>query len=134
MLMANRDADHYQAHKDAPAEWGDPKPAQKSRKRRLAAMISARFTPEEEDEIRRAARSKGESISQFIRGAALKEARSGSNKAAAVPISAVFSTSTGSFGGTTQMVEGNAVIEVSGAHRRPTTVLGDHESSRPRAR
>jgi hypothetical protein len=131
MLMADRDADYYQAHKDAPEEWDDPKPAPRSRKRRLAAMISVRFAPEEEDEIRRAALSKGESVSQFIRGTALREARSGANKAATVPISAVFFTSTGSFGGTSRTVEGNAVIEVPGTQTRPTTVLSDHQSSRP---
>jgi hypothetical protein len=119
MLMADRDADYYQAHKDDPEEWGDPRPVKKSKKRRLAAMISVRFTPEEEDEIRRAALSKGESVSQFIRETALKETRSGSSKAATVPISAIFFTSTGSFGGTSRTLEGNAVIEVSGGQPIP---------------
>jgi mobilization protein NikA len=126
MLMADRDADYYQAHKDDPEEWGDPQPAQKSKKRRLAAMISVRFTSEEEDEVRGAALSKGKSVSQFIRETALREARSGSSKATTVPISAIFFTSTGSFGGTSQTLEGNAVIEVSGAQLLPTTVLSDH--------
>jgi hypothetical protein len=80
--MADRDADYYQAHKDDPEQWGDPQPVRRSRKRRLAAMISVRFTPEEEDEIRRAAQAKGASVSQFIRETALKEARSGTGKAA----------------------------------------------------
>jgi hypothetical protein len=120
MLMADRDADYYQAHKDDPEEWGDPQPAQRSKKRRLAAMISVRFTPDEEDEVRRAARSKSKSVSQFIRETALKEARSGSGKAVTVPISAVFFTSTGSFGGTSRTLEGNAVIEVSGGHPIPS--------------
>jgi hypothetical protein len=124
--MADRDADYYQAHKDDSEEWGDPQPVQRSRKRRLAAMLSVRFTPEEEDEIRRAAQAKGASVSQFIRETALKEARSGSSKAAAVPISAVFFTSTGSFGGTSRTLEGNAVIEVPGRQTLPTTVLPDH--------
>lgn len=124
--MADRDADYYQVHKDDPEEWGDPQPAQKSKKRRLAAMISVRFTPEEEDEVRRAALSKSKSVSQFIRETALKEARSGSSNAAAVPLSAIFFTSTGSFGGTSQTLEGNAVIEVSGGHLLPTAVLSDH--------
>ena len=89
-------------------------------------MISVRFTPEEEDEIRRAAQAKGASVSQLIREPALKEARSGSSKAAAVPISAVFFTSTGSFGGTSRTLEANAVIEVPGRQTLPTTVLPDH--------
>jgi hypothetical protein len=125
-MMADRDADYYQAHKDDPEEWGDPQPVQKSKKRRLAAMISVRFTPEEEDEIRRAALTKGTSVSQFIRETALKEARSGSSKEAAVPVSAVFFTSTGSFGGTSRTLEGTAVIDVPGRQTLPTTILSDY--------
>ncbi len=127
MPMADRDADYYQAHKDDAEEWGEPRSAEKPKKRRLAAMISVRFTPEEEDEIRRAAQSKGTTVSQFIRETALKEARPRprSRKAPTVPVSAVSFTSTGSFGGTSQMVKGNAVIEVPGGHRLSATVLSD---------
>ena len=64
------DADYYQAHKDDPAEWGDPQPAPKP-SRRLAAMISVRFTPDEEQAIRAAAAAAGQSVSGFIRAAAL---------------------------------------------------------------
>jgi hypothetical protein len=124
--MAEQDAAYYQAHKDDPAEWGEPKPAEKPRKRRLAAMISVRFTPEEEDEIRQASQSKGYSVSQFIRETALKEVRSSSSKAPTVPISALSSTSTGSFGGTSRTPAGNAVIQVPGGRLLPTTILGDH--------
>ena len=88
-------------------------------------MISVRFTPEEEDEIRQAAQSKGKSVSQFIRETALKQARSGSSKAPTIPISAISFTSTGSFGGTSRTLTGNAVIEVPGGHHFPTTVLSD---------
>ena len=123
--MADQDAAYYQAHKDDPGEWGEPTPAQKPKKRRLAAMVSVRFTPEEEDEIRQAAQSKGKSVSQFIRETALKQARSSSSKAPTVPISAISSTSTGSFGGTSQTHTGNAVIGVPGGHLPPTTVLSD---------
>ena len=124
--MAEQDAAYYQAHKDDPGEWGEPKPAEKPRKRRLAAMISVRFTPEEEDEIRQAAQSNGYSVSQFIREIALKQARSSSRKASAVPISAISSTSTGSFGGTSRTLAGNALIEVPGGHLPPTTILDGH--------
>src|SRR5829696_2193691 len=89
--MVDRDADYYQAHKDDPEEWGEPKPSEMPRKRRLAAMISVRFTPEEEAEIRRVAQSKGNSVSQFIREMALREVRSSSSKAPTVPISALSS-------------------------------------------
>jgi hypothetical protein len=123
MLMADRDADYYQAHKDDPEEWGDPQSAEKPKKRRLAAMISVRFTPEEEEEIRRAAQSNGTSVSQFIRETALKEARPRPSKAPAVPISAVSFTSTSSFGGTSRTLAGNAVIDVPGGHLLSTTVL-----------
>jgi hypothetical protein len=126
MLMVDQDADYYQAHKDDPEEWGEPKPVEKPRKRRLAAMISVRFTPEEEDEIRQAAQSKGESVSQFIRETALQQARSSSRKAPAVPISALSSTSTGSFGGTSRTPAGNAAIQVPGGPLLPTMILGDH--------
>ena len=124
--MVDRDADYYQAHKDDPEEWGEPKPSEMPRKRRLAAMISVRFTPEEEAEIRRVAQSKGNSVSQFIREMALREVRSSSSKAPTVPISALSSTSTGSFGGTSRTPAGNAVIQVPGGHLLPTTILGDH--------
>jgi hypothetical protein len=123
--MVDRDANYYQAHKDDPEEWGEPKPTGKPSKRRLAAMISVRFTPEEEDEIRQAARSKGESVSQFIRETALKQARSSSSKAPTVPISAISATSTGSFGGTSRTLAGNAVIEVPGGPLLPTTIRSD---------
>jgi hypothetical protein len=123
--MTEKDAAYYQAHKDDSGEWGDSKPAGKPRKRRLAAMISVRFTPEEEDEIRQAAQSKGCSVSQFIRETALEQARS-SRKASTVPISAISSTSTGSFGGTSRTLAGNALIEVPGGHLPPTTILGGH--------
>jgi hypothetical protein len=125
-LMAERDADYYQAHKDDPEEWSDSRPGQRPPKRRLAAMISVRFTPEEEEEIRRAAQSEGKSVSQFIRETSLKQARSSSSKAVTVPISAIPSTSTGSYGGTSRTLEGTAVIEVSAGQPLPTTVLRGH--------
>jgi Mobilization protein NikA len=72
--MTQRDADHHQAHKDDPAEWGDPRPAARSNRRRLAAMISVRFTPQEEQAVRRAAAEKGLSVSRFLRQVALRRA------------------------------------------------------------
>jgi len=69
--MTQRDADHYRAHKDDPAEWGDPQPAPRSPRRRLASMISVRFTPAEEQRVRAVAASRGLSVSRFIRQAAL---------------------------------------------------------------
>ncbi|MGH8992405.1 MAG: hypothetical protein ACRDZ7_12920 [Acidimicrobiia bacterium] len=66
------DAEYYQQHKDDPDEWGDPEPARKP-SRRMAAMISARFTPEEEDIVRGEAARRGESVSALIRAATLRE-------------------------------------------------------------
>ncbi len=109
--MGKRDADYYQAHKDEPEEWGEVEPAPKSRSRRLAAMISVRFTPEEEEIVREAALSTNESLSHFIRQAALKEARSrGLNTKVALPL-ALSTTSTTSFGGTTEIVTGSTLVQ-----------------------
>jgi hypothetical protein len=72
--MTQRDADHYQAHKDDPAEWGQPVPAPRPHRRRLAAMISVRFTPDEERAVRRVAAGQGLSVSGFLRQAALDQA------------------------------------------------------------
>jgi hypothetical protein len=73
--MPDQDAEYYQAHKDDPEEWAEPRTARKPAKRRLAAMISVRFTPEEEDLVRQAAAERGESVSHFVRAAALMHAR-----------------------------------------------------------
>src|SRR5512132_2196327 len=70
--MSQQDAEYYQAHKDDPEEWGEPQPAPKSRRRRLVAMISVRFTADEEQAVRRAARKTGDSVSNFIRQATLR--------------------------------------------------------------
>ncbi len=71
--MSESDAAYYQAHKDDPDEWEDqPAPRQHSRSRRLAAMVSVRFSPVELDRLRQAAERRGESLSGFVRGAALR--------------------------------------------------------------
>jgi hypothetical protein len=74
-LVPDDDAEYYQAHKDDPEEWAEPRVGRKPAKRRLAAMISVRFTPEEEDLVRQAATERGESVSHFVRTAALSQAR-----------------------------------------------------------
>jgi hypothetical protein len=68
------DAEHYQSHKDDPAEWGSPEPSRKASSRRLAAMVSVRFAPDEEQLVRNAARRAGDSLSGFVRRAALTAA------------------------------------------------------------
>jgi len=64
------DAVYYQEHKDDPAEWDEVTPPA-GPKRRLQAMVSIRFTEEEEQQLRAAAEHVEESLSTFIRKAAL---------------------------------------------------------------
>lgn len=110
--MTQRDADYYQAHKDDPDEWGEAEPAPKSRRRRLVAMISVRFSPEEEQAVRRAAREVGKSVSNFIRQAALKAAGYREYGAEAVPRTLTQTTSTTSFARTTETTTSNTRVEV----------------------
>jgi hypothetical protein len=65
-------AQYYQAHRDDPEDWGEPERPPASPKRRLASMISVRFSPDEADMVRRAAEAADESLSQFVRKAALQ--------------------------------------------------------------
>jgi uncharacterized protein (DUF1778 family) len=111
--MSQRDADYYQAHKDEPEEWGEAEPARKPKSRRLAAMISVRFTPEEEQMVREAALNANESVSHFIRRAALEETRSRQVSTRVASISALSTTSTTSFVGTTEMLRGSILVQFS---------------------
>ncbi len=70
----SEDAQHYQSHKDDAGEWGEAEQAPVSASRRLAAMFSVRFTPEELDAVRAAAEGLGQSVSQFVRQASLQRA------------------------------------------------------------
>jgi hypothetical protein len=66
-------AQYYQAHKDDEDEWGEPeRPPPAAPKRRLASMISVRFSPDEADIVRRAAEDADESLSHFVRKATLQ--------------------------------------------------------------
>lgn len=56
-----------------PAQWGEPQPAPK-RRRRLASMFSVRLAPAEADAIRQAAQRAGLSVSAFLRRSALDAA------------------------------------------------------------
>jgi hypothetical protein len=111
MPMTQRDAEHYQAHKDDPEEWGEPQRSPKSQRRRLAAMISVRFSPEEEQAVRRAAQQMGRSVSNFIRQAALKAAGYREH-AAGVRRFPTETTSTTSFARTTETTTGNTRVDV----------------------
>jgi len=115
MAMAQQDAEYYQEHKDDPQEWGEAQPAPKSRRRRLVSMISVRFTPEEEQAVRRAAQEMGKSVSSFIRLAALKAAGYRQRGAGVVPLAAFGrdASTTTSLGTTTEIVTGNTHVQVS---------------------
>jgi uncharacterized protein (DUF1778 family) len=75
VIVPNEDADYYQSHKDDPDEWGPPERAASKVRRRLASMISVRFAPDEAKVVRAAAAREGQSISNFIRHAAIAHAR-----------------------------------------------------------
>ena len=70
--MTESDAEYYQEHKDDPEEWGDAEPTERRPSRRLASMISVRFSPEEEELIRARAAQRGTSVSNLIRQAVLR--------------------------------------------------------------
>jgi hypothetical protein len=76
-------------------------------------MISVRFTPDEEQMVREAALNAKESVSHFVRRAALEEARSRQVSTKVAPISALSTTSTTSFVGTTEMLRGSVLIQFS---------------------
>ena len=71
-MMSESHAEHYQKHKDDEGEWGEPVRSPASTRRRLASMISVRFHPDEARCVRAAAGLAGESVSNFIRTAALR--------------------------------------------------------------
>jgi hypothetical protein len=66
------DAQYYQRHKDDEGEWGEPVRMPASARRRLASMISVRFSAEEARWVRKAAADAGESVSNYIRTATLR--------------------------------------------------------------
>lgn len=119
--MVERDAEYYQAHKDDPEEWGQAQPSRRPKKRRLAAMISVRFAPEEENIVRRAASSRGESVSHFIRLAALRAATLVLRSETAGPRSVPTLTTTTTT--TTTTVATSAVEAVT--HSARVQLLGD---------
>jgi Family of unknown function (DUF6290) len=125
MAMSQQDAEYYQAHKDDPQEWGEPQPAPKSRRRRLVAMISVRFTPEEEQAIRRAAQKTGNSVSNFIRQAALKAAGHRGRGAAASSVLSLWweAPRTTSLVTTTEVVTGTTHVQVSFPPSQPDGIL-----------
>lgn len=80
------DAEYYDSDKDDEDEWGDPLPQRRTERRRLAAMVSVRFSPAEGELVRQVAAARGESVSSFIRSAALRECRALTAEATLPPL------------------------------------------------
>jgi len=74
-------AEQMQAAKDDPDEWGepdeDPNAVKRSPKRRLAAMVSVRLSPEELEVVQRTAELRGETVSAYLRRLALDDGARG---------------------------------------------------------
>jgi len=72
------DAEYYQAHKDEEEEREvEAEPLPRPERRRLASMVSVRFSPEEVHRVRAAAEALEMSLSGFVRQAALEAASPG---------------------------------------------------------
>jgi hypothetical protein len=70
------DASHYQARKGNEDDWAaEPSPRPRSERRRLASMVSVRFSPEEAALVRRQAEAAGLSLSGYVRERALGQDR-----------------------------------------------------------
>jgi hypothetical protein len=70
MTKIHEAADYYQKNKESD-DWGDPVPSPVKSSRRLGAMISVRFSPEEVAIIRARAAKKNVSVSRYVRMCAL---------------------------------------------------------------
>jgi hypothetical protein len=70
------DAEYYQSHKDDSDEWSEPEGLRRRKpaRQRLDAIISIRLRPEEESVLKAAAKSRGQTLSAFVRVAALRDA------------------------------------------------------------
>ena len=71
-MTEQEDASYYQAHREEEGKWGEPISKPRSAKRRLAAMVSVRFSPDEEQVLRKYAEVRGDSLSNFIRTTVLR--------------------------------------------------------------
>lgn len=72
--MNDSNAEHFQAHRDDEDEW-EQTVRRRKKPGRLDAVVSVRFSPEEESLLRRRAESEGVTLSALIRDAALERAR-----------------------------------------------------------
>lgn len=70
MSRTSEDAAFYEAHRDDSNPWGEPEdPGEAPRRTGLTATIAVRFSAEEAEAIRRAAREAGLTYSEVVRKA-----------------------------------------------------------------
>jgi hypothetical protein len=105
--MTESEAEYFQARKDDEDEWGPGSSGVRRGDKRLDAIVSVRFSPDEESALRARAVAEGTTLSGLIRRAALGSAPVGLS----VRSVAMFSGSrTIAFGGT---ISPTAIIESS---------------------
>jgi len=109
--VVNSDAAYYQGHKDDLGEWGSSEPGPKV-PQRLDAVVSVRFSADEEAMLRRASAKRGQTLSSFIRTCALDECRTGAPAVISLSYQTVPKTGSASFGG--QIVFPGGSLELSG--------------------
>lgn len=105
------DAAYYQAHKDDVDEWGPAEPGGKAAQR-LDAVVSVRFSADEEAMLRRESSKRKQTLSSFIRNAALGECRTGTPVAANLTYQTAALTGSAAFGG--QIVFPGGSFQLSG--------------------
>src|SRR5689334_17567204 len=96
MKNVDSDATYYQSHKDDLDEWGSSVPAPK-RGQRLDVVVSVRLSADEEAMLRRESARRNQTLSNFIRTAALEQSRTG-DPVAARPFFQVATKTESSFG------------------------------------
>lgn len=108
---ARDDAAYYQAHKDDADEWEAAEPGPKAAKR-LEVVVSVRFSADEESKLRKESAKRGQTLSSFIRAAALAQSRTGDQAAPHLMLQTAARTSPGAFGG--QIVFPGGTLRLSG--------------------
>lgn len=105
------DASYYQSHKDDLEEWGSAEPAPKVTQR-LDVVVSVRLSADEEAMLRRESARRNQTLSSFIRGAALEQSRTGAPSAVHLTYQVAAKTESSAFGG--QIVFPGGRFELSG--------------------
>ena len=121
-------AAELQASKDDPEEWGDAAPpasSGKRAKRRLAAMVSVRLSPEELRRVQERATDRGTTVSAYVRALALRDLTE-ADCAPSVVSRALVSISTGvtylpRISSSRNTVDGSR-LPTSAGPQRPTTL------------